>query len=90
MSSTDPKLKNADPEIYKLIQSEKARLKKGVVLIASENFVSKAVNEALGSCLVNKYSEGYIGARFYPGCENVDMIESVCQKRVLSLFGLKE
>lgn len=63
----DESLKDKDPEVYKLIAKEKERQRKGIVLIASENFSSKAVNEAVGSCLTNKYAEGYIGARFYPG-----------------------
>lgn len=57
-------------------------------MIASENFTSKAVLEALGSCLSNKYSEGYPGARYYGGNEYVDEIERLCQKRALQVYGL--
>ena len=57
-------------------------------MIASENFTSKAVNQALGSWLTNKYSEGYVGDRFYPGWQFIDQIEELCQKRALELFGL--
>lgn len=81
-------MKLKDPDIAKLIQSEKSRQRRGIILIASENYTSTAVNTAVGSCLTNKYSEGYIGARFYPGCENVDKIEQICQNRALELFGL--
>jgi glycine hydroxymethyltransferase len=86
----DSNLKIKDPEIYKLVQSEKRRQKHGIILVASENFTSKAVNEVSGSCLTNKYSEGYIGARFYPGCEYIDQIETICQRRALNLFKLHE
>ena len=57
-------------------------------MIASENFTSKAVMEALGSCLTNKYSEGYPGKRYYGGNEFIDKIELLCQKRALEAFGL--
>ena len=77
-----------DPEIKKLIETEKKRQKKVVNLIASENFVSKEVLEALGSELTNKYAEGYPGARYYGGNEVVDKIENICRTRALKLFGL--
>lgn len=73
----DLSIKMKDPEIFKLLQAEKTRQKRGIILIASENFCSTAVNTAVGSCLTNKYAEGYIGARFYPGCQNVDQIEQI-------------
>ena len=60
----------------------------GIELIASENFASKAVLEALGSCFNNKYSEGYPGARYYGGNEFIDISETLCQKRALELFRL--
>jgi glycine hydroxymethyltransferase len=63
----DLSLKETDPEMYELIQHEKQRQFEGIELIASENFTSKAVMEALGSCLTNKYSEGYPGKRYYGG-----------------------
>ncbi len=74
----DLSLSQTDPEIYNLIQSEKKRQIEGIELIASENFTSKAVMEALGSCLTNKYSEGYPGKRYYGGNEYIDEIEVIC------------
>lgn len=79
-----------DKEIEKLIKSEKNRQKKMISLIASENYVSKDVLEALGSELTNKYSEGYPGHRYYGGQEFTDKIENLCKKRALKLFGLSE
>ncbi len=77
-----------DPQIKKLISAEKKRQKKVVNLIASENYVSAGVLEALGSELTNKYAEGYPGKRYYGGNDIVDKIERLCQERALSLFGL--
>lgn len=77
-----------DLEISKLLKAEKDRQKKVVNLIASENYVSKDVLEALGSELTNKYSEGYPGKRYYGGNEIVDKIELLAQKRALKVFGL--
>ena len=68
----DLSLKDKDPELYNLIQGEKQRQYEGIELIASENFTSRAVMEALGSCLTNKYSEGYPGKRYYGGNEFID------------------
>lgn len=79
-----------DTQIKKLIDAEKKRQKKVVNLIASENYVSNDVLEALGSELTNKYAEGYSKARYYGGNENVDKIEDLCKERALSLFGLKQ
>jgi glycine hydroxymethyltransferase len=84
----DISLKDKDPDIYEMIQNEKKRQFEGIELIASENFTSKAVMEALGSCLTNKYSEGYPGKRYYGGNEFIDQIESLCQKRALAAFGV--
>lgn len=84
----DLSLKDKDPEMYNLIQKEKDRQFSGLELIASENFTSKAVMEALGSCLTNKYSEGYPGKRYYGGNEFIDEIELLCQKRALEAFRL--
>jgi len=81
-------LSEDDPEIDTIIQKEKKRQTSGLELIASENFASRAVLEALGSCLNNKYSEGYPGARYYGGTEFVDQIELLCQKRALETFRL--
>jgi glycine hydroxymethyltransferase len=84
----DISLKDKDPDIYEMIQNEKKRQFEGIELIASENFTSKAVMEALGSCLTNKYSEGNPGKRYYGGNEFIDQIESLCQKRALAAFGV--
>ncbi|XP_049843232.1 serine hydroxymethyltransferase, mitochondrial-like [Schistocerca gregaria] len=77
-----------DPEMWELIKKEKMRQKCCLELIASENFCSRAALEALGSCLNNKYSEGYPGKRYYGGAEVIDMIESLVQKRALEAFRL--
>jgi glycine hydroxymethyltransferase len=83
-------LKLKDPVIYALIQREHARQKRGLELIASENFTSKSVMECLGSVLTNKYSEGQVGNRYYGGCEVIDHIEKVCKCRALKAFNLDE
>ena len=80
-------LESADPAISSLIQREVARQENGLELIASENFVSRAVLEAMGSVLTNKYAEGYPGKRYYGGCEVVDEIEQLAIDRALELFG---
>uniref|UniRef100_A0A3Q3J813 Serine hydroxymethyltransferase n=1 Tax=Monopterus albus TaxID=43700 RepID=A0A3Q3J813_MONAL len=77
-----------DPEMWDLLRKEKDRQCRGLELIASENFCSQAALEALGSCLNNKYSEGYPGRRYYGGAEVVDQIELLCQKRALEAFDL--
>lgn len=76
-----------DPEIADIIQEEARRQEFGLELIASENFTSKAVMEAQGSILTNKYAEGYPGARYYGGCESVDKAERLAKKRACDLFG---
>ncbi len=81
-------LKSADPLIYQLIQKEKLRQIQVIELIASENFTSTPVMEALGSCCTNKYSEGQPNARYYGGNENIDLIEMECQDRALKAYGL--
>lgn len=81
-------LKTNDPEIYEIIKEEKQRQIEGLELIASENFTSLAVLETLGSCLHNKYSEGYPGVRYYGGTECVDKMEVLCRKRALQTYGL--
>jgi len=80
-------LEESDPEIYGLIQREIARQEDGLELIASENFVSRAVLEAMGTELTNKYAEGYPGRRYYGGCEVVDEIERLAIGRACELFG---
>ncbi|MFI5303425.1 MAG: serine hydroxymethyltransferase [Nitrospiria bacterium] len=79
-------LKNTDPEIYKAIEQEKKREKDNIVLIASENYASKAVMEAQGSVLTNKYAEGYPGRRYYGGCEYVDIAEQLAISRAKIIF----
>lgn len=81
-------LLETDPELCTLIEQEKARQRSSLVLIASENFTSKAVLDGLGSVLSNKYSEGYPGARYYGGNENIDQVELMCQQRALAAFQL--
>ncbi len=76
-----------DEEIFQLIEKEHQRQLKGIELIASENFVSDEVMEAMGSCLTNKYAEGYPGKRYYGGCEVVDQTETLAIERVKKLFG---
>lgn len=73
--------------VFSLIDQELDRQRRGVELIASENFTSKAVLDAMGSCLTNKYAEGYPGKRYYGGCEVVDQIETLAIDRLKSLFG---
>jgi len=80
-------LRDADPEIASLIQEESRRQAEGLELIASENFVSPAVLEAMGSPLTNKYAEGLPGKRYYGGCEVVDRVEQLAIDRVKQLFG---
>jgi glycine hydroxymethyltransferase len=80
-------LAQLDPEIERLIREETRRQAEGLELIASENFVSPAVLEALGSTLTNKYAEGYPGKRYYGGCEVVDQVEQLAIDRAKALFG---
>lgn len=77
----------ADPEVYEAIQLEKNRQADKIELIASENFVSESVMEAMGSYLTNKYAEGYPGKRYYGGCEFVDIVEDLARDRMKELFG---
>ena len=80
-------LKNEDPELFGYINDEKKRQDTNIELIASENFVSDAVLEAMGSILTNKYAEGYSNKRYYGGCENIDKIETLAINRAKELFG---
>lgn len=80
-------LQQQDPEVYSAIQHEVTRQNDGLELIASENFVSKAVMEAMGSCLTNKYAEGLPGKRYYGGCTFVDTAEDLARDRAKTLFG---
>lgn len=76
-----------DTRIFELIAEERARQTRGIELIASENFVSDQVLEAMGSVLTNKYAEGYPAARYYGGCEVVDQVESLAIERICKLYG---
>jgi glycine hydroxymethyltransferase len=87
ISSYKPSLAEADPEIAEAIRLEAQRQFDNVELIASENFVSRAVMEAQGSCLTNKYAEGYPGRRWYGGCEYVDVVEQLAIDRARQIFG---
>ena len=80
-------LKRYDPEIYEAVAKETARQRNKIELIASENFVSEVVMEANGTTLTNKYAEGYPAKRYYGGCENVDIVESLAIERAKALFG---
>lgn len=79
-------LQNYDPEISGLIEKESARQKEGLELIPSENYASRAVLEATGSILNDKYAENYPGKRYYGGCVYIDEVERLCQKRALEVF----
>ncbi|KRB80956.1 serine hydroxymethyltransferase [Sphingomonas sp. Root710] len=83
----DKTLTRIDPKIAQAIAAERARQNDQIELIASENIVSPAVLEAQGSCLTNKYAEGYPGRRYYGGCEHVDIVESLAIERARQLFG---
>ena len=83
----DP-LRKVDPELAGIIDDEQLRQRETLALIASENYTSKAVLEALGSVMSNKYSEGYPNARYYGGNENIDRVELLCQQRALDAFDL--
>lgn len=87
MHSTSMSLAQVDPEIFSAIEKESERQQFGLEMIASENYTSKAVMEAQGSNLTNKYAEGYPGKRYYGGCVNVDTVESLAIERAKKLFG---
>jgi len=80
-------IKSIDPEVARIIQCESSRQAWTLEMIASENFVSEAVLEAVGSVLTNKYAEGYPGRRYYGGCEFVDQVEDLARERAKKLFG---
>jgi glycine hydroxymethyltransferase len=82
-----PHLQSYDPAIYDAIKHEEKRQQDGLELIPSENYVSMAVLEAMGSVLTNKYAEGYAGNRYYGGCENIDIVETLAIERAKQLFG---
>ena len=80
-------VKKVDPELYDSMEKELNRQRGNIELIASENIVSKAVMQAMGSHLTNKYAEGYPGKRYYGGCEFVDITENLARERAKKLFG---
>ena len=80
-------LEHEDPEVWSFIAAEQVRQQDGLEMIASENFTSPAVMQAVGSVLTNKYAEGYPGRRYYGGCEFVDKVEDLARERLKSLFG---
>ena len=80
-------IRNTDPEIADAIMAEMERQNSHIELIASENWVSKAVMAAMGSPLTNKYAEGYPGKRYYGGCQCVDEVEELARERAKKLFG---
>ena len=82
-------IEKEDFELFEYINEEKKRQDTNIELIASENFVSKAVLEAMGSILTNKYAEGYSGKRYYGGCENIDLFETRAIEYLKELFGCK-
>ncbi len=80
-------LQNQDPAIWSAIENEAVRQQEGLEMIASENYTSPAVMQAVGSILTNKYAEGYPGRRYYGGCEYVDVVETIAIDRAKELFG---
>ena len=84
---TFDEIKQADPEIAQAITDEMERQNSHIELIASENWVSRAVMAAMGSPLTNKYAEGYPGKRYYGGCQCVDAVEDLARDRAKKLFG---
>ena len=87
MFSAKDTLAKVDTELWQAMQAEVQRQEDHIELIASENYVSKAVMEAQGSQLTNKYAEGYPGKRYYGGCEHVDVVEQLAIDRLKKLFG---
>ncbi|HPB84143.1 MAG TPA: serine hydroxymethyltransferase, partial [Spirochaetota bacterium] len=81
-----PSLRDTDPEIYDILQKENRRQEDSLILIASENYVSRAVLEASASTMTNKYAEGYPGKRYYNGCQFVDQAEALAIERIKKLF----
>src|SRR5438067_2241262 len=82
----DPPLREVDPEVWQAIKDEERRQHDKIELIASENYVSRAVLEAQGSVLTNKYAEGYPGRRYYGGCEYVDVAENLAIERAKQIL----
>jgi glycine hydroxymethyltransferase len=88
-TSTDPDLRTTDPEVAALVGAEAERQRDSIRLIASENYVSRAVLEATGTMLTNKYSEGYPGKRYYEGQQVIDQVETLAIERAKALFGVE-
>ncbi|MBL8342446.1 MAG: serine hydroxymethyltransferase [Rubrivivax sp.] len=86
---TQSTIANVDPEVFAAIEAENRRQEEHIELIASENYASPAVMAAQGSQLTNKYAEGYPGKRYYGGCENVDVVETLAIERLKQLFGAR-
>ena len=84
---TPSEIQAQDPEVYDAIAGEERRQKDNLELIASENYASRAVREAMGCVMTNKYAEGYPGKRYYGGCEYVDIVERLAIDRLKQLFG---
>src|SRR6188472_1725544 len=80
-------LQKQDPDFFAAIRAEEHRQQDGLEMIASENYTSAAVMQAVGSVLTNKYAEGYPGRRYYGGCEHVDVVEDLARNRAKQLFG---
>jgi Serine hydroxymethyltransferase len=89
LTQIDPLLENADPEVAALVSEEIERQSTTICLIPSENYVSRAVLEAMGSVFTNKYSEGYAGRRYYEGQQVVDRLEPLAVERAKRLFGVE-
>jgi len=85
---SEKNLQQTDPEIYELIEAEKKRRQEGLEMIPSENQTSPAVLEAIGSILIDKYSEGYPGKRYYGGNEFIDKVENLAIARAKQAFGV--
>jgi glycine hydroxymethyltransferase len=88
-TSTDPDLRTTDPQVADLVAAEAERQRDSIRLIASENYVSRAVLEATGTMLTNKYSEGYPGKRYYEGQQVIDQVETLAIERAKALFGVE-
>jgi len=80
-------IESADPQVFEAIRDEERRQRENLELIASENYASKAVREAMGCVMTNKYAEGYPGKRYYGGCEYVDVVENLAIERLKAIFG---
>ena len=80
-------LKVSDPQVFEAVENEEQRQQNGLEMIASENYVSEAVLEALGTVFTNKYSEGYPGKRYYGGQEFTDVVETLAIERAKKIFG---